>query len=238
LAKDKEKALLPVPKGTGIGAVSEAGHMENDKTKTSPNDRLIELIGPLVSPLGYEIVHVEVQTHRSRILRIFIDHLVPEGATPPAAIGVEDCARVARALDEPLDQMPEVDAYFKGSYELEVSSPGVDRPLRQSKDYERFQGREARIHVFRPLTAEELENSEYQKKNPKQKNFLGVLKGVRNDKVRINLAEAAPPAGKKKSKGKTALAANTNSEEEVMIPLPLISKANLEPKFEMFDEKE
>jgi ribosome maturation factor RimP len=176
-----------------------------------PGDRLIELLSPIVEGLGYEIVHLECQLARQKTLRLFIDAKGSQG------VGIEDCVKVARALDEPLDQMPELDAVFKGAYELEVSSPGIDRPLRQPKDYEKFQGQEARIHVYRPLTAEEIGNAKYLEKNPRQKNFLGVLKGFRNDRVLLAVGTGS----------KAGL-----PELDVEIPLSLISKANLEPKID------
>ncbi|MGZ3687812.1 MAG: hypothetical protein ACXWPM_12960 [Bdellovibrionota bacterium] len=175
-------------------------------------EALIEAISVLIRPLGYEVVHLEVQTHRQKTLRLFIDF---QEARDGQAIGIEDCVKVTKALDEPLDALPEVNRVFgEGAYELEVSSPGVDRPLRTARDYERFAGRDVRVHVFRPLTADELHNAGYQKKNPKQKNFLGRLMGLRDQKIVLQVA------------------ATTKSAEEVSIPLPLISKANLEPEFD------
>ena len=171
--------------------------------------------------MGYEVIHLEALTGRQKILRLYIDRLARESGDRlenGATIGVEDCVKVTKALDEPLDAMPEVEAIFRGAYELEVSSPGIDRPLRQSRDYERFRGREARIHVYRPLSAEELGNADYQSRNPKQKNFVGTLEGVAKDKVRIALQSAKAKA------------------EVVEIPLALISKANLEPNFEILKE--
>ena len=165
------------------------------------------------------------------MLRVFIDH---SNADPDQdAIGIQDCVKVTKALDEPLDQFQEIEAMFKGSYELEVSSPGVDRPLRLQKDYERFSGREVRINIFRPLTNDEMGNAHYFEKNSKQKNFLGTLKGVQNGKVMLALTIAAKTAGKKPAKkGAKFAPANTNSAVVVTIPLPLISKANLEPYFD------
>ena len=180
-------------------------------SRTDKTDRLIELINALIAQLDYEVVHLEIQTHRQKILRVFIDRL---GSEKQTAIGIEDCVKVTRALDEPLDQVPEITEIFHGNYELEVSSPGVDRPLRQPKDFQRFSGRDVRIHVFRPLTGEELGNSDYQERNPRQKNFLGTLKGIVKDRVLLAI-------------GGTEL-----KKEEISIPLPLISKANLEPNFE------
>jgi len=204
---------------------------ENLKTR----DKLIDLIAPLVAPLGYEIVHLESLTGRQNILRIFIDHVEGAQTTP---IGIEDCVKVSRALDEPLDQIPEIETVFHGAYELEVSSPGLDRPLRLAQDYNRFSGKEVRIHLYRPLTAEELGNPVYQAKNPKQKNFLGTLMGLQNDKVRLALSagQNAAKTGSHGKKGKAQKAApNTNSVEEITIPLPLISKANLEPQLGDFE---
>jgi ribosome maturation factor RimP len=180
-------------------------------------DKLISIVNPLIAPLGYEVVHLEIQSHRHKLLRLFIDFSDP--ALSPGGIGIEDCVKVTRALDEPLEQHPELVNVFHGAYELEVSSPGIDRPLRQEKDYERFSGQRAKIHVFRPLSAEELGNSDYHAKNPKQKNFLGTLTGVQSGKVRMKVE-----SGKK--------------ETEIGIPLPLISKANLEPEFDFGDSRE
>lgn len=216
----------------------------NDKNR----DKLITLLSPLLAPLGYEIVELEVHTHRQKMLRLFIDHCVEPSSDPTqepaekkAAIGIEDCTRVSRALDEPLDQMPEVEAIFQGTYELEVSSPGVERPLRQAKDYERFQGQQVRIHIFRPLTEEEMGNTDYFRKNPRQKNFVGVLRGLRDEKVLLTVSNlpAGKSSGKRPDEKKAAprKADSRTLEEEVTIPLPLISKANLEPKFEWFDER-
>ena len=100
--------------------------------------------------------------------------------------------------------------FGEAPYDLEVSSPGTDRPLRAEKDYDRFQGRDARILVFRPLTALELENDVYQQKNPKQKNFLGKLAGTGSNKIWIE----------------------TQLKERIAIPFELISKAHLEPNFD------
>jgi ribosome maturation factor RimP len=211
-------------------------------TSTShPYDHLIQLISPWLAPLGYQVVHLEVQSHRQKILRVFIDFLEP---SPGNTIGIEDCVKVSRTLDERLDQSTEFEALFQGTYELEISSPGVDRPLRTADDFERFVGKEVRIHVYRPMTGEELNNSTYQEKNPRQKNFLGTLVGLKEGKVVIlvSSSEKRSQKSEKKGKAKTKAEPLTNSEEgtQVTIPLPLISKANLEPQFDFegSDERE
>jgi ribosome maturation factor RimP len=202
-------------------------------TQDRQSDRLINLINPMIASLGYEVVHVEVLTHRQKTLRVFIDFL--EGGP---GIGIEDCVKVARTLDEPLDQMSEVEALFNGAYELEVSSPGVERPLRRARDFERFKERQVRVHTFRPLTGEEIGNEAYLEKNPRQKNFLGVLKGLNGERIVLALPESGSAKGKaskKSKKSETGLNRERNAEKEILIPLSLISKANLEPVFDFSD---
>ena len=168
--------------------------------------RLIELIMPLIGPMGYEVVHVEVVTHRQKTLRLYIDFACGAGT-----VGIEDCVKVTRALDEHLDQSTEVEAIFRGAYELEVSSPGVDRPLRQRKDYERFAGHSVRLHTFRPLSSEEMGNAAYFAHHQKTKNFSGVLRGLDGDRVLLAVEESAT---------------------EILIPFSLIAKGNLEPSWD------
>ena len=159
--------------------------------------KLIELITPWVSPLGYEIVYLEVN-HRQKMLRLFIDHL-----NRTDGISIEDCVKVTHAFDEPLEKMSEVEQAFSGgTYELEVSSPGVDRPLRTERDYEKFKGHEVRLHTFRTLSGEEMGNADYQAKNPKQKNFLGTLQGLREGRVVLALNLTAGHDKTQKKPGK------------------------------------
>ena len=199
--------------------------------------------------MGYDVVHVEVQNHKPRTLRVFIDFAeqTPELDNTDRAIGIEDCVKVTRALEEPLEKLPEVESIFHGTYELEVSSPGVDRPLRTARDFTRFAGREARIHTFRPLTAEESGNASYQERNPKQKNYFGTILGMNEtaERVRFEIALEGSAAGKAgavkgkkpaKKEHKKSKADSVASAEIVTIPLLLISKANLEPRYEFDGE--
>lgn len=195
-------------------------------------NNLIDIITRLIAPLGYEVVHVEVQTHRQKTLRLFIDF----AETPKAdekgeipGIGIEDCVKVTKALDEPLDQVSEIEGIFRGAYELEVSSPGVDRPLRQKKDFERFVGRQIRLHTFRALSEDEIGNAEYFAHNSKQKNFIGELQGLSGERVKLALGQMDSAGSKKKKK------VTEKARTEITIPFTLISKANLEPVFEFQD---
>lgn len=191
-------------------------------------------LSPLLADLGYELIHLEAHVHRSKILRLFIEH----ADWSLGGIGIEDCARVSRALDEPLEGMPEIESLFKGAYELEVSSPGVDRPLRTVRDFERFKGREVRLYLDRPLTAEEANNAEFCSKHPKQKTFLGISQGVNPDgKIEFDVLKDEGTSARNKGRpGKPAPKAGKKNKEEmhprITLPPERISKANLEPDYD------
>ena len=143
---------------------------------------IYEMLAQPLGALSLSIVHIELIQSRQKVLRVFIER---ENSEHGAGVSLDDCAQASRAIAEILDQSPEVDALFGGSYELEVSSPGVDRPLRKLVDFSRFKGKEAKIHVLRPLTVEEIENEDYFKVHPKQKKFVGIIDGVEAQKVKI-----------------------------------------------------
>src|SRR4051812_48159087 len=99
--------------------------MTNETTPSGTNsgsqtEKLLGLLCPLVERLGYDLVHLEVQMHAPRTLRLFIDRQPSRVDDKPGAPGVsiEDCAIVSRALDEPLEAMPDVEKVFHGPYEL------------------------------------------------------------------------------------------------------------------------
>lgn len=186
-------------------------------------ENLISLIAPLIAGLGYSIVDLEVIAHRRGTLRLYIERIESAGGQSPIKIGIEDCVKVSRLLDEPLDASPVLSTLFPGGYDLEVSSPGVFRPLRLPEDFQRYLGSEAKIHVYRPLTAEELANPPYQQRNPKQKHFTGSLGGLSGEKIVLHVPTRKGMA-----------------PDEICIPLHLVSKANLEPKLELdsLDSKE
>lgn len=217
--------------------LTTAKRIEKSQNGTlSASDRLFANLAPLVEALGYELVHIEAVNHREKILRIFIDLLGPRVDADGNAdgVGVQDCVIVTRGLDEPLDTMTELDSIFGGTYELEVSSPGVDRPLRRSKDFEKFVGRDVRINTFRPLTAEELGNADYSSKNPKQKNFIGILGGmdVSSNHVKLTVL-ASMGAASKTQKPKKGAKLTDVKKDDILIPMALISKANIEPDFDL-----
>ena len=121
------------------------------------------LIEPVVEGLGYEVVDIEYKPHPTNgLLRIYIDG--------PNGIQLEDCQAVSRQISGVLD----VEDPIPGQFNLEISSPGMDRPLRKPEDFERFSGETIRIK----LTVPTLEG---------QRNFTGKLVGIQNDEVVLEM---------------------------------------------------
>jgi ribosome maturation factor RimP len=114
--------------------------------------RLAELLEQTVPAMGFELVDWEFATH-GRVVRVFIDK--------PSGIDVEDCATVSNQLTR-LFAVEEVDFG-----RLEVSSPGLDRPLTKASDYERFSGQEAKFTLREPVD--------------KARKLKGILRGVDGD---------------------------------------------------------
>ncbi len=203
----------------------------------TPESRLLAFLEETLAAIGYELVTIEILNHREKKLCIYIDRLpeidhLPETAgaagRAPEGISIEDCVRVTRELDAPLETSPEMLAIFKGAYELEVSSPGIDRPLRKPSDFTRFEGEIARIHTFRSLSGDETCAPEYSQKNPKQKNFYGILRGydLENRSVRLGIIAEDGTRGKPGRKNQP------KPETLIRIPHELVSKANLEREVE------
>lgn len=197
---------------------------EGSLAYANPQDRLIQFLESTLEKIGYELVAIETINGREKVLRVYVDLLQKQSG----GVGIEDCVTVTRALDEPLDANPDIEAIFNGPYELEVSSPGIDRPLRKLSDYEKFKTHIARLHLFRPLTTEESGAETYTTKNPKQKNYYGILRGYEGQSV---LFGAVPEDGTlKPQKGKKKINTEQPLKNETLIRIPheLISKANLE----------
>lgn len=113
-----------------------------------PLGRVRELAARVAEPLGLEIYDVELRReHGQQVLRVVLDRPGP-AATPEESVGIEDCARVAEELSTLLDVE---DVLLGVTYTLEVSSPGLDRPLRGADDFRRFAGRWAKIVVAQPV---------------------------------------------------------------------------------------
>jgi ribosome maturation factor RimP len=100
---------------------------------TWPIPSIKELLEPTLNHMGYEVYSLDQSGHSGRTLRISIDHAEP--------ITIEDCERVSRIAGPLIDHSDLID----GPYDLEVSSPGAERPLRGHGDYERFNGRRVNV---------------------------------------------------------------------------------------------
>jgi ribosome maturation factor RimP len=121
--------------------------------------RTEELIAPVVAGMGYELVDLQA-SNGGRLLRLFIDK--------PGGIGLEDCAAVSRQLT----RMLEVEGV---DYErLEVSSPGLDRPLRKASDFARFSGQKAEVRMRTPDATG-------------RRKFVGVLRGADEEQVSLEM---------------------------------------------------
>lgn len=143
---------------------------------TQPDKRAIEEIAePVCRARGVELVDVQWTADRGGpVLRVLIDRERPdmEYGQPGSGVSIDDCQGVSRDLSTALDVHEKV--VPSGRYRLEVSSPGLDRPLTKRRDYERFAGREIKIQTRSPLPG-----------TPDRKKVQGVLTGLDGDVVRI-----------------------------------------------------
>ena len=137
--------------------------------KTAEDRSLLELLDPVAEACGYEIVRLRLMGGATRRLQVMAER-------PDGDMNVEDCTRLSRAISEVLDAADPV----SGEYTLEVSSPGIDRPLTRLKDFQTYEGLEARIELDRLA-----EN---------RKRFRGILAGVEGESVGIDLEGEAETA--------------------------------------------
>jgi ribosome maturation factor RimP len=127
-------------------------------------DKISHLVEPVVQEFGMEMVDVEFRTERGRwILRVFIDK---EGG-----ITVDDCASVSRELGDLIEAEDIIDY----PYVLEISSPGLNRPLRKESDFIRSIGKMVRLKMSRPIN--------------RRRNFTGRLANVREGVISLLVDE-------------------------------------------------
>lgn len=129
--------------------------------------RIEQIITPSVEAMGYEVVRVQMSGGIRAILQIMAER------ADGAPMTVEDCADISRSVSAVLD----VEDPIKAAYTLEVSSPGIDRPLTRLKDYERFAGFEAKLETRIAVDG--------------RKRFKGMLKGVEDGLVSIDTEQGA-----------------------------------------------
>jgi len=133
------------------------------RSRTSEDAQLLELLDPVAEAAGYEVVRLRLMSGKeSRRLQIMAE-------TADGEMTVEGCTLLSRAFSEVLDAADPIN----GEYTLEVSSPGIDRPLTRLKDFETWEGFEARLELDRLA-----EN---------RKRFKGELAGVEEGQIGINV---------------------------------------------------
>ena len=132
--------------------------------KTAIDRRLAEIVGPAIAGMGFELVRVRLMGGQRKTLQIMADR--PEGG-----IEVDDCGRISIMVSALLD----VEDPIEEAYTLEVSSPGIDRPLTRLKDFDTWSGWEARIE-----TAEQIDG---------RRRFKGRLEGTEGDEVLIAIED-------------------------------------------------
>ncbi len=133
---------------------------------------LASLIESVVAGEGLELVLAEIKGQgKGQLLRVYVDQ--------PGGVGLAECERASRALSAALDGMDAAAAAGAAAYTLEVSSPGLDRPLRKPADFERFAGQRAAVRTRAPRQG--------------SRSFIGILEGQDTAGVRLR-PETAPPA--------------------------------------------
>lgn len=130
--------------------------------RTAEDRSLLELLDPVAEATGYEIVRLRLMGGVTRRLQIMAER-------PDGEMNVEDCTRLSRAISEVMDAADPI----SGEYTLEVSSPGIDRPLTRLKDFETYEGLEARIELDRLAEG--------------RKRFRGIVAGVEDNSVGIDM---------------------------------------------------
>ena len=132
--------------------------------KTAIDRRLADLIGPVIEGLGFELVRIRLMGGKTRILQIMVDR-------PDGGIEVDECATCSTAISAVMD----VEDPIEDNYILEVSSPGIDRPLTRLKDFDMWVDYEARLETTELIDG--------------RRRFKGDLAGVEGDEVLITIEE-------------------------------------------------
>lgn len=132
--------------------------------KAAIDRRLATIVTPTIEDLGFELVRLRLMGGKRHVLQIMADR--PEGG-----IEVDDCARISRAVSAVLD----VEDPISGEYVLEVSSPGIDRPLTRLKDFEMYAGHEAKLETHEMIDG--------------RRRFKGLLHGIEDGEVLVEIGE-------------------------------------------------
>ncbi len=135
--------------------------------ETGAAGRVATAASPVLMQIGYRLVRVKISAGAPSTLQIMAER-------PDGTMTIEDCETASKALSPVLD----LNEPISGAYRLEISSPGIDRPLVRRSDYERALGHEARIELAVPMEG--------------RKRFRGLLGAVEGDMLRLDLKDAKP----------------------------------------------
>ena len=150
---------------TGRGAADERRLI----TETGVAARVAAIVEPALAGMGFRLVRVKVSGLNGCTLQIMAER-------PDGTMTVEDCEAVSRALSPALD----LEDPIERAYHLEISSPGIDRPLVRAQDFSRWAGYEAKVETALPVDG--------------RKRFRGVIRGVEEDAVVLDLPDVKPGA--------------------------------------------
>jgi ribosome maturation factor RimP len=128
--------------------------------------RVAALVEPVLAALGYRLVRVRISGFAGCTVQVMAER-------PDGTMAIEDCETASRALSPVLDAADPIE----GSYRLEISSPGIDRPLVRRSDFDRYAGHVAQVEMLVPIDG--------------RRRFRGELSGTEGDGVRLRVADAA-----------------------------------------------
>lgn len=134
-------------------------------TETGLDARVAAIVEPIIEGLGYRLVRVKISSRNGQTLQIMAER-------PDGTMSVEDCGAISRNISPALD----VEDPIAAAYHLEVSSPGIDRPLVRRSDFERWAGHVAKIELDAPVEG--------------RRRYRGVLLGVEGDATSLKLEDA------------------------------------------------
>jgi ribosome maturation factor RimP len=140
--------------------------------KETVTEKAWQIAEPILRNEGLELIDVEYGREGGNwVLRLFIDK---PGSAPGQGVGIDDCQRASHAVETAID----VEDFIPHEYSLEVSSPGIERPLTKPEHFVRYVGRKVQVKTFKPLF------------DPPRKNFSGQLVGFADDCAEVEVEGA------------------------------------------------
>ncbi|MCS0495047.1 ribosome maturation factor RimP [Ancylobacter sp. MQZ15Z-1] len=154
------------PAQTGLPAEDGAPRLDEPRlvTESGPAARVAAIVAPVLQGLGFRLVRVRISGGEYLTLQIMAER-------PDGSFGIEECEAASRAISPVLD----VEDPISGTYNLEMSSPGIDRPLVRISDFERWSGHDVKVEMAVPVEG--------------RKRFRGILLGAENGEALIRLRD-------------------------------------------------